>query len=185
MDHISLEQHMIDTIKEWQLKIGCQPGSMRLYYPKASLIGMLDIGADASEAELLKELSDFTADVRERLGNIRVSHTGERYCLEVPEKGCRYVKEQVPDPQFLKLLLDVLQDKGTDMERIRHLFLSYARENNGRCLEDGHGEEGLGRVFSFDRNDIDPYVYCVEQDDFGLTYHRFDRQDYEHLLDQN
>lgn len=185
MEKITLEQHMIDTIKEWQLKIGCQPGSMRLYYPQDSLSAMLQIRPDVSEKEFLKALGCFTADVRERLGDIQVSHTEERYCLEVPDNGCRYVKEQVPDPEFLKILLDALKEKSADMNQIREIFLSYASEKNGRCLEDKHEAEGGGRVFCFDRNDIDPYVYCIEQDDFGLTYHRFSRQDYEKLLDKD
>ena len=29
--------------------------------------------------------------------------------------------------------------------------------------------------------EIEPYVYCVESDEFGLTYHRFTREDYEEL----
>lgn len=185
MGNISLEHHMIDTIKEWQLKIGFQPGSMRLYYPRTSLAAMLGLVTAASEKELWKVLGDFIADVRDRLGDIKVSHDGDRYCLEVSDIGCRYVKEQVPDPEFLKRLLNALNDKSADMEQIRNVFLSYASERNGQCRESGHGEEGLGSVFSFDRNDIDPYVYCIEQDDFGLTYHRFSRQDYEDLLGQH
>jgi len=185
MENISLEHHIIDTIKEWQMKIGFQPGSMRLYYPQSSLAGMLSLKTASSEKELWQALGDFIADVRERLGDIQVSHAGDRYCLEVPDAGCRYVKEQVPDPEFLKRFLKALNDKSADMEKIRNVFLSYASERSGQCRESGHGEEGLGRVFFFDRNDIDPYVYCIEQDDFGLTYHRFSRQDYKNLLAQH
>ena len=47
----------------------------------------------------------------------------------------------------------------------------------------------MGRVFYFKGSDntpesskIDRYVYCVELDDFGMTYHRFTWHDYEKLL---
>lgn len=38
-----LERHIIDTIKEWQMKIGYKEENMRLYYPDVSLIGMLEL----------------------------------------------------------------------------------------------------------------------------------------------
>ena len=31
-----LERHIIDTIKEWQMKIGYKEENMRLYYPDVS-----------------------------------------------------------------------------------------------------------------------------------------------------
>jgi len=38
-----LEKHMIDTVKEWQMKIGYQEGSMNLYYPADALAELLEI----------------------------------------------------------------------------------------------------------------------------------------------
>ena len=43
------------------------------------------------------------------------------------------------------------------------------------------GEDGLGKVFYFMDDTIDPYVYCLEFDAFGATYHRFSKEDYEAL----
>ena len=48
-------------------------------------------------------------------------------------------------------------------------------------MEEPHEGEG-GIAFSFQEERIDPYVYCVEQDDFGLTYHRFVKKEYEKLF---
>ena len=39
----------------------------------------------------------------------------------------------------------------------------------------------MGCVFCFENDDFEPYVYCVESDEFGLTYHRFTREEYEEL----
>ena len=35
--------------------------------------------------------------------------------------------------------------------------------------------------FSFSDPSVDEYCYCVEENEFGLTYHRFSREDYEAL----
>ncbi|MFQ7767637.1 MAG: DUF3877 family protein [Fusicatenibacter saccharivorans] len=32
-----LEKHITDTIREWQVKIGYEGGTMKLYYPAESL----------------------------------------------------------------------------------------------------------------------------------------------------
>lgn len=47
-----LERHIIDTIKEWQMKIGYKEENMRLYYPDVSLIGMLELPDGTTEKEL-------------------------------------------------------------------------------------------------------------------------------------
>ena len=31
----------------------------------------------------------------------------------------------------------------------------------------------MGHVFSFSDPSVDEYCYCVEENEFGLTYHRF------------
>ena len=41
--------------------------------------------------------------------------------------------------------------------------------------EEDREAEGMGCVFCFENDDFEPYVYCVESDEFGLTYHRFTR----------
>ena len=37
-----LKKHIIDTVKEWQMKIGYRAESMKLYYPAASLAELLE-----------------------------------------------------------------------------------------------------------------------------------------------
>ena len=48
--------------------------------------------------------------------------------------------------------------------------------------EADHVHDGVGRVFFYEGGAPDEYVYCVESDDFGLTYHRFTMEDYRKLL---
>ena len=180
-----LERHIIDTIKEWQMKIGYQEENMRLYYPDVSLIGMLELPDGITEKELKKNLAVFAEIVSERLGQIEISNVGERYCLNVPAEGCKYISEKIPDSELLKNLLVVLDRRENDMDQVRKVFQDYATEHQGICVEEDHENEGLGLVFYYTSEETDPYVYCMEQDDFGITYHRFSRPDYNKLVSED
>lgn len=180
-----LERHITDTIKEWQMKIGYQEESMGLYYPDVSLKGLLELGEDVPGDELDEALSVFAEEVRTRFGAVKISGDGGRYCIEIPPEGCRYVAEKIPDSDFLRKLLDVLDKKENDMAPVSRLFHEYAAQHGGSVLEEDREAEGLGRVFVFDKEETDPYVYCMEQDDFGITYHRFSRPDYAKLISNN
>jgi hypothetical protein len=172
-----LEKHICDTIKEWQLKIGYQEESMKLYYPQESLVGLLGI---TNEDSIYQALADFNQAVGERLGNIRCSNHGERFCLEIPASGCKYIATRIPDSPFLKDFLKAVTSKGVTLKDIETCFRTYEAD----CIVEDKTSEGLGHVFMFHDTQIDDYVYCVESDDFGITYHRFVREDYEKLLDE-
>ena len=180
-----LERHIIDTIKEWQMKIGYKEENMRLYYPDVSLIGMLELPDGTTEKELKKNLAVFAEIVSERLGQIEISNVGDRYCLNVPPEGCKYISEKIPDSELLKNLLVVLDRRENDMDQVRRVFEDYATEHQGICVEEDHENEGLGLVFYYTSEETDPYVYCMEQDDFGITYHRFSRSDYNKLVSKD
>ena len=53
-----LKKHIIDTVKEWQMKIGYRPESMKLYYPAVSLAELLDLPEDAGKEQLQRALLD-------------------------------------------------------------------------------------------------------------------------------
>lgn len=180
-----LERHIIDTIKEWQIKIGYKEENMRLYYPDVSLIGMLELPEDTDESELKKALAVFAEIVSEHLGKIEISNVGDRYCLNVPAEGCKYISEKVQDSELLKRLLEVLNKRENDMAPVRKVFEDYAIEHQGTCVEEDHEKDGLGLVFYYTSEEVDPYVYCMEQDDFGITYHRFSRPDYNKLVSED
>lgn len=177
----TLEKHIFDTIKEWQMKIGYREESMKLYYPKVSLMELLGLGKDISEPQLEEALSEFTSAEKNRLGEIKISHDRERYCITVPEKGCAYIAENVPDFVFLKRFLEVITKQGNTLEQVRNCFAVYAKECNAQYTELDRRKEGLGHVFFFDKEELDGCIYCVEEDEFGLTYHRFTKSDYEKI----
>ena len=174
-----LEKHICDTIKEWQMKIGYQNESMKLYYPAESLVGLLGL-EDETEEGIYRGLAKFNELVQERLGNIKCSNNGDRYCLEISKEGCKYIATQIPDSPFLKKFLEVITSKGVTLEKVVDCFRSF--EPN--CIVEDETGEGLGHVCMFHDTSIDDYVYCIESDEFGVTYHRFVREDYEKLLDE-
>lgn len=179
-----LEKHMIDTVKEWQMKIGYQEGSMNLYYPADALAELLEIPEKQGVPEAL---GVFVKEAAPRLGELSVSHDGERYCFVVPPEGCAYVAREVPDPEFLRVLLQVITAPGSHLPEVEACFAEYAKAHGGGYVSREAHQHGLGRVFFFEWRDgapdsvRDPYVYCVEDDDFGLTYHRFTRAEYRRM----
>lgn len=179
---MDLKKHIIDTIKEWQLKIGYREGNMKLYYPGESLEAMLGL-ADSDREILAQALSKFCDEAEPQLGRIRITGSYERYCLEIPPKGCAYVAGKVPEPEFLKLFLKVITDAGAAMEQVRTCFESYGAEHGTAYIEEEIAEEqeASGHAFYFADEAVEEYVYWVEENEFGLTYHRFMRADYEKL----
>ena len=242
---MDLKKHIIDTIKEWQLKIGYREGNMKLYYPGESLEAMLGLAGRDGEAgqakagrteaereagqaetgrfredlsqeraaELLEQaLSEFCDEAEPQLGRIRISGSYERYCLEIPPKGCAYVAGKVPEPEFLKLFLKVITGAESTMEQVRECFATYGAEHGTAYIEeeiseeqeasgedgaamqsgdsakiedgavgDAHAHSHMGHAFYFAEEAVEEYVYWVEENEFGLTYHRFTRADYEKL----
>ncbi len=175
---MDLKSHIIDTIKEWQLKIGEMEQSIRLYYPKESLCNYLSEDKDIAIIKLSALVKDYLNFNAPYLGKINVSNDGNRFCLEISVEGCKYVEENIYTPEFLNDFLSVL--KNQSMDDIRELFRVYADKHNTSFME-AKEDDGLGTVFYFVDEKVDPYVYCIEQDVFGITYHRFARIDYEEL----
>lgn len=184
---MNLEKHIIDTIKEWQLKIGYREGSMKLYYPGESLVDLLGVEQERLESAL----AIFCQEQEMRMGRIAVSGGFERYCLTIPPKGCAYVAGKVEEPEFLKRFLAVLTKPGNTVVQIRNCFAEYAKEHAVEYVEEmventahddsEHSHEHIGYAFYFADKASEEYVYWVEENEFGLTYHRFTWEEYRRL----
>ena len=169
--------HVTDTIKEWELKLGTGDTDMKLYYPEQSLAILLGLREGYSREEFRAALSAFCREAAPMLGDIRVLGEG-RVCLDIPPEGCRYVAERVPAPAFLTELLALMRQKGADLAAVRDLFARWAQKKGTHFLEREDAHDGVGHIFYFEDAVVDPYMYCVTQDDFGLAYHRFGREDF-------
>lgn len=178
---LTLEKHVLDTMKEWQLKIGSLDQDIRLYYPKKSLCEFLEVEDIIEIDKLVKAVTEYLQSKAAFLGDITTTAAGDRLCIEIRKDGCQYVEQFVEEPEFLKLFLEVL--KRQKMEEMIYLFEEYAKKEGTTYIVDKE-QDGLGTVLYFADSRVDPYVYCLEEDDFGITYHRFARNDYRDLKEE-
>lgn len=173
---MTLEKHVMDTMKEWQIKIGSFDSNIRLYYPKVSLCRYLNWNMDMDNEQLSKSIEKYFAEEVKYLGNVTVSAEQDRFCILVGKEGCDYVEKKVPEPEFLARFLEVL--KSQNMQDILNFFKEYARQHGTTCITTQEDEEGLETVVFFENEDVEPYVYFLDQNEFGITYHRFSKDDY-------
>lgn len=176
-----LAQHMVDTVKEWQCKIGVRKEKMDLFYPLESLKELLQLEPAASTEELEKTLTEFQKENESLFGKLHFWKEKKRYGIEIPEDGVIHIAKTIPDPEFLKSFLKVIQNPASKMDDVCNCFQQFAKEKEDVLHQENMVHDGLGSVFYFEKDSTERYVYCVEDDDFGLTYHRFTRKEYENL----
>lgn len=180
---MKLEKHIVDTLKEWQLKLGSMDQHISLYYPVDSICDYMELEKEPETEQekkaLLHTVKKHLSEQAPWLGDVTLSYTDNRMGIDIPAEGCLYVAENVKSPEFLEGFLKVL--KQQDLEKIKAYFHEYAAHHGGTVVEETD-EEDMGTVLYFRQEEIDPYVYCIDQDVFGVTYHRFARVDYEKLL---
>ncbi len=170
---MQLENSLIDLLKEEQAKLGYMSGEVRLYYPLSSLNHFFQKEYTVNEmAEVLQKLPE---SLTEKLGEVQVSHKGDRFCFCIPAGGSDYVHEHMKPNEFIKELVDLLAVHGTTMEDIFSLF-----ENSGNEIlkqpMDGEEFDWLVRFINLQQ---DPYYYCFKDEGCHIIYHRFLPEDYE------
>ena len=172
-----MEKNICDTVKEWQMKLGYQEEAMSLYYPMASLEDLLEVSV-RNEEEMQARLEEFNAVTEVRLGRLDISHDKDRFCLKLSKEGIRYIHESWEESAFLKAFLKVVTEDGCSLAQIRETFAAFGSDVVEVHQEE---EEGMEHLFYFASGKPDEYVYCIHLDEFGATYHRFTRKDYEKL----
>ncbi len=170
---MQLETSLIDLLKEEQAKLGYMPGQVRLYYPLSSLNHFF--WENDSAEEMMDRLRNLPASLKDKLGEVKVSHKGDRFCFYIPAQGSEYVHEHMRANEFIKDLVDLLAVHETTMEEIFALF-----ENRGSQIikEPMKGEEFDWLVRFADPGE-DPYYYCFKDEGCHIIYHRFLPEDYE------
>lgn len=173
---MDLKRNIIDNIKECEIKIGYREEDMNLYYPLESLLELLP----AAPGNLPDAIVEFCKSTRPELGALTIKETGEkgRYCIHVPSSGVKYIHENTAGSPFLKAFLDEIFKPGNSVDDIVNVFKAFSDDVAVEKVD----EHEWG-VF-FPDPEIDPYVYYLEQEEFGLQYHRFTRHAYEALKRQ-
>lgn len=175
MNYINLEKNICDTIKEGQIKIGYNEGSVRLYYPLQSIAELLEI--DMPEINDMKQiLEDFKRGCSERLGIIQLSNKEDRFCFMIPKEGTKYINLKYKDNPFLRQFIQNITKLNCTLKDILDVFYTYSKDI---FYEEN---EELGSILYFNDSNIDEYVYCLKFDEFGATYHRFTKVDYKKLM---
>lgn len=174
---MTLEKHITDTMKEWQLKMDSFDSDIRLYYPKSSLCRYLKVSTDIEHDMLSRKIEQYFLENAKYLGNVNVSAAKDRFCIQVGKEGCNYVEQNVPNPELLPGFLEVIKEQK--MQGILDFCEEYAKKHGTNvCVQKENESE---TVVFFENEDVEPYVYCIDQNEFGITYHRFTREEYQEL----
>lgn len=174
-----LENNLIDMVKEEQIKLGYSPETIRLYYPLSSLNKF--IGEECDVKQMQERLKEFRTLVQERLGALRLSNVGERFCIAIPPEGAEYVHGLYDKSDFLVRFVRVIEKHGCTIEDIVQVFREYSEHIHVERAR--HGE--FDYLVYFEDGLPDSYRYCISIDECHTVYHRFTREDYEELGYQN
>lgn len=173
MDFEKLEQHMIDTIEEQQLKLGYLKETVRLYYPLSSLNRFLQV--EASIKQMQSYLQEFSEHTKATLGGVVVSSQGERFCLAVPPDGAEYIHVHMPKSGFLADLISCVGRHGSTWEEVLSIFQKYSD-----CVQVQKMDNGEFNYLVYFKDGVpDHYRYCVADEGHHVIYHRYTPEDYE------
>lgn len=165
MDVKELEDTVISTVQETQVKLGPVDGTVSLYLPLDSICSHR---TPSCPDGLLR---DFVNSARSRLGDVEYSIKDDRVRITVPKEGCKYVSK-LPVSPVLRVMVDSILE-GKDSKELKAGLM---RISPG-CVWIDTNEKEFDHVVYF-KDEIDPYIYCIKEEIGHITYHRFSRNDY-------
>ena len=151
MGYDKLERNLIDIIKEEQAKLGFFKEDIRLYYPLSSLNHFFSATDNADEMQA--RLNALPTSITEKLGQIEISHKGDRFCFHIPKEGTVYVHDNTAPNEFIKSLVELVAKHDCTMNEILDLI-------------------------RFADKPEDTYYYCFKDEGCHIIYHRFLPEDY-------
>lgn len=173
MNYKEFQKNIIDMVKEGQAKIGYAKGELRLYYPLESLNRLLEV--DYSEMQLQQALEKSIADECSLPGGFTVSHKGQRFCVEVSADCVEYIHKNILDSPFLIEFIEIIQKHNLTITDIENVFKKYGDD----VIRIDMSDEDFDFALYFRGAVPDEYIYCIKDEGVHLTYHRFNRKDYE------
>lgn len=170
-------KNIMDQIKEAQLKLGYVKETVRLYYPAASLNGLL--GTDCASAKELAVLLQHTFSQETVLGTLQFHTHADRIEIGIPPEGAEYVYRKVETPAFLKELIELFQTRHScSLEEIQEVF---GHHGSYVCERMPEGSD-FDYVMYFENEAVDEYYYCIKMEMGHTIYHRFVKADYQNLI---
>lgn len=180
MNEQKLIQNVIEQIKEAQLKLGAEKEVIRLYFPMASMNALLGTHY-TDEQEMLVALRTNTVFDTTVLGRLKFFIHEGRFEVRVPAEGAEYVAGEIPDPPFLKAIVELFaHHHSLTIEEICACFAQFDKAYH--CEKMAPGTDFDYAVY-FDDAEYDAYYYCVKMEMGHTIYHRFTKEDYQMLID--
>lgn len=169
----ALQQNIIDSIEEQQLKLGYLKETVRLYYPLSSLQRFLQV--DYSIEYMMNLMQEFSFWSEKKLGGIVVSHKGERFCIAVPPAGAEQVHQNLRTDGFLAELIETVRIHGNTWENVLAIFQKHSTAVQVEEMDNGEFQY----LVYFKDGKPDNYRYCIAVEGHHVTYHRYTPADYE------
>ena len=176
-----LIKNVIEQIKEAQLKLGFEREVIRLYFPVSSLNALLETDYQ-DEKQMLTVLRETEELQNTEMGSLAFSAHKGRIEIMVSPKGAEYVAKKVPDPVFLKAVIELFaSNHSLTIEEICQCFEQSGREYT--CEEMAPGTD-FDYVVYFKDASFDEYYYCIKMEMGHTIYHRFMKEDYLLLIEE-
>lgn len=179
MQYNKFKHHIIEIIQEQQYKLGFYEGDIKLYYPLASLLHLLEINDDS---DIRSHLTAFKEACRDDFGDIKISKLKDgRFCFTIPNKGNLYVYTQYKSNPFTEDLIRLLQKEDISMEHIVDLCKAYAGSDDNLHIERVEHPD-FDFLIYFKNGQPSSMYYCFKADHGHIIYHRFTKDDWEESL---
>ncbi len=153
---------------------------------EAEKVSGASAGGQASEAVEDERLAGSIQKMPEQavrgagLGDTQIRIHADRIVFTIPPDFVEYVHQHVPDPPFLKELIQLFQEKhACTKEEITAVFGKFGAYE---CRQMPDGMD-FGYVIYFTDSRIDAYDYCIREEMGHTIYHRFARADFETLME--
>lgn len=169
-----LIKNIIDVLSEQQIKLGFMEGKVRLYYPLKSLQIMLDIdNADKIESAL----KQFQEEASDKLGDIIIERSKDRFCFIIPPEGSRFVHDNIPEDSFIAKLVELISRHCS----IEDIFDIFNENSDSVCIREI--VNGDFKYLIYFENEIpDDFYYCFNIEGEHIIYHRYTKSDYEDMF---
>lgn len=172
MDFSKLEKHLVDAIKEQQIKLGYMSETVRLYYPLPSVSRLLQRECTAEQAREYLHL--FCESVAEKYGTIKITDQNGRFCFVIPPQGSDYIHKHTDDNEFIVELVHAVGRHGCTLEEVLQIFHRHSDRVCVKKITDGE----FDYLVYFENGEPDDFRYCLSVEEGHIMYHRFMPEDY-------
>ena len=168
----ALEKNIQDVVAEQQLKLGYLEETLRLYYPLASLNGLM--GSQCSAKEMKEQLNEFFQSVQGKYGEVGVTEEDGRFCLLLPPQAGEYVHQHIEEYGFLREFIKMMSEHGHSLEEVLSVFHRHSSGVQVEAVDNGE----FDYIIYFKDGKPDDFIYCISVEGAHITYHRFTKEDY-------